>query len=439
MELQEIKDAIGVQWQQLRTELDKQHKDNDALREVKIDKLNDSITALSTKADALEAKLKTEALDREEVERKLNKLRLGSKADDGVDPVVETKSFNDYRRSFSNGRPVNDMTSEEYGQYKSAFIKVLRDGNERNLDDVERKALTAGTDSEGGYLLPATTVGRVVARIFELSPIRQIANVQPISTNAIEGVLDNDEAGYGWVSETGARTVTTSPALGKWRIEANEMYAAPIATQTLLDDAAVDVESWLGMKVADRFARVEGAAFINGTGVGQPRGFATYTNVATGDATRTWGSIEYIPTGASADFHTTQGDPLFTLIQAMKTGYTQNATWVTSREIVAKIRKFKTTTTLDYVWQPGLQMGTPDRLLGYPVFIAQDMPALAANSYSMAFGDFREAYTVVDRMGMRTLRDPYTNKPYVIFYCTARVGGGVLNFEAIKLIKFAAS
>jgi HK97 family phage major capsid protein len=198
----------------------------------------------------------------------------------------------------------------------------------------------------------------------------------------------------------------------------------------------VDVESWLAMKVADKFARVEGAAFINGNGVGQPRGFASYTTAATADGSRAWGTLEHVVTGASGAFHTTQADPLFTLIGAFKSAYLQNARWVTTREVIAAIRKFKTTTTAEYIWQPGLQQGQPQVILGYPVVIAQDMPALAANSLSMALGDFSEGYTVVDRQGIRTLRDPYTNKPYVVFYSTKRVGGAVVNFEAIKFIKF---
>ena len=205
----------------------------------------------------------------------------------------------------------------------------------------------------------------------------------------------------------------------------------------LLDDAAVDIEAWLAAKVANKFGRVEGSAFINGNGVTQPRGFATYTNVATADATRAWGQLEMIKTGVSSDFAATlPGDILFSLIQAMKTAYLANAQWCTTREVIAKIRKFKEATTNAYMWQPGLAKGTPDTLLGYPITMAQDVPALAASSMSMWFGDFAEAYQIVDRMGMRTIRDNLTDKPNVQFYTTKRTGGGVVNFEALKGIQF---
>lgn len=395
---------------------------NDPQREEKLAKISARLDELQAQSD--------------ELAKKANRPSAGEEKA-AQDAQAETKSFNDYRRSFATG-PVADVSADEYTAYKNAFWNLARKGSVDRLSDVERKALQAGVDSDGGYLLPTPTVGRTVSRIWELSPIRQIANVQTISTAALEGVLDNDEASYGWVSETGARTETNTPTVGKYRLEAHEMYASPKATQTLLDDAAVDVESWLAGKVADKFARVEGAAFINGTGVGQPRGFATYTTAATADASRTWGQLEHVVTGANGDFHTTTADPLFSLIAAFKSGYLQGASWVTTREVIAKIRKFKTSTTNEYLWQPGLQLGQPSTLLGYPIVIAQDMPALSTNSLSMALGNFKEGYTIVDRQGIRTLRDPYTSKPYVIFYSTKRVGGGVVNFEAIKFIKFAA-
>jgi len=217
------------------------------------------------------------------------------------------------------------------------------------------------------------------------------------------------------------------------------MYANPKTSQTLLDDSAVDVEAWLAAKVANKFARVEGAAFINGNGVNQPRGFASgYTLVATGDSTRTWGQIEKVKSGTNGGFGSgaTAPDCLFSLIQAFKTAYLNNARWVTTREVIAAIRKLKEATTNAYIWQPGLQKGTPDSLLGYPIVMAQDIPALATGSASLWFGDWSEAYQIVDRQGMRTIRDNLTDKPNVQFYTTKRVGGGVVNYEAIKAITF---
>src|SRR5574337_373403 len=184
----------------------------------------------------------------------------------------------------SKGRSIPaEVSVDAYTQYKSAFYSLVRHGDIERLSADERKALSAGSDPDGGYLLPTPTVGRMVKRVYEQSTMRQLANVLTISTDALEGIVDNDEADAGWVSEMGARNDTDTPQVGKYRIEAHEMYAQPKVTQKLTDDAATDVEAWLADKVADKFARVEGNAFWNGNGVGQPRGLAAYTTAATGD------------------------------------------------------------------------------------------------------------------------------------------------------------
>ncbi len=428
LEVKNLLDKQGQAWEEFK-------KTNDELIKAKAD--GKAVADLETKLDKIGKDLDKMSSMRDEIDAlTLKSQRPSADAEDPKTLAQELKAFNIHRKSFANA-PVADVSLEEYTAYKSAYWKLARKGNPDMLSDGERKAMQAGSDSDGGYLLPTPTVGRVVSRIFELSPIRQLADVQTISTDALEGVLDNDESSYGWVSETGTRSDTTTPQVGKYRIEAFEMYAMPNATQKLLDDAAVDIEAWLAGKVSNKFARVEGAAFINGTGVGQPRGFATYATAQTDDSSRPWGTIQTIKTGVSSDFAaSTPADILFDLIQAFKSAYLQSASFVTRREVIAKIRKFKESTTNAYIWQPGLQQGQPDRLLGYPVTIAQDIPALASGSLSLWLGDWKEAYTIVDRQGIRTLRDPYTNKPYVRFYSTKRVGGGVLNFEALKAIQF---
>lgn len=430
-EIAELVRKQGTAWEEYK-------QANDALVKAKaegkaVSDLEAKVAAISADLDKI-GELKDAVA---ELEKKANRPDFAA-GDKDRNFGEEVKQFNIARKAFDVSSAGTPITVDEYKNYHSGFFNLMRKGNVELLSDAERKAMVAGDDSNGGYLLPPTTVGRAVARIFELSPIRAIAGVQPISTDAMEGVYDNDEAAYGWVGETGSRSDTNTPTLGKYRIEAHECYAAPKASQKLIDDSAVDIENWLAMKVADKFARGEGEKFVAGTGVAQPRGFTTYTTAATGDATRTWGEMEHVVTGANGAFHTTQADPLFDLIGAFKPGYLANARWVTRREVITAIRKFKTTTTLEYIWQPGLQVGQPDRLLGYPIVIAQDMPTIATGSLSMAFGDFREGYQIVDRVGIRTLRDPYTSKPYVIFYSTKRVGGAVLNFEAIKFIKFSA-
>jgi HK97 family phage major capsid protein len=287
-------------------------------------------------------------------------------------------------------------------------------------------------------MLPASTVGRTVAKIYEQSSMRRICSVQTISGNDIEGMVDNDEADAGWVSELGTRSETGTPQVGKWRIEAFEMYAMPKISQRILDDAATDLEGWLANKIADKFARTEGDAFINGIGAGKPRGLFTYTTAATADSSRAWGQFEHVKTGANGDFHTTKADPIQDLIGAFKDQYLQNASFLTRREVRTKIRKMKEATSDRYLWEPSLQMGQPDRLLGYPVVIDQYVPTLGTGSLSLAFGDFKEAFLIVDRLGIRTLRDPYTAKPYITYYSTKRVGSGALNYEAVKFLSFAS-
>ena len=340
--------------------------------------------------------------------------------------------------SLGGGSETRGLSDDEVA-HRKAFDLFLRKGIDTDLSALERKAMSVGSDPDGGYLVPIDESGRFVTIMRETSPIRGLASVQSISTDALEGLRDNADAGAGWVAETGTRSESTSPSLGKWRIPAMEMYAEPRATQTFLDDASVDAGAWLEAKIADRLARLENTAFVTGTGVGQPRGFASYTTAATADASRAWGVPEHVVSGASADFAASApADKLFDLIAAFKPNYLagDGVAFATTREVVAKIRKFKDGQG-QYLWSPGLQQGQPQRLLDFPLVMMQDMAALAANSLSLALASFREGYQIVDRVGVRILRDPYTAKPYVKFYATKRVGGDIVNFEAVKFIKFS--
>ncbi len=410
---------------------------------------------LKAKADGkafgdLEAKVKTlgDELDKlddiktaiEELQKKANRPQNDSEVKSAADLAEEVKSFNIMLRADfqSKGKPApSEVDAKGYTEYKSAFFKVMTGTPLDNLSSDERKAMSAGSDPDGGYLLPPSTVGRMVSKLYEQSTMRQLATVQTISTDKLEGIVDNNEADAGWVSELGTRSDTTTPTVGKYEIGAHEMYAMPKASQKILDDAATNVEAWLAGKVADKFARVEGAGFTTGTGVGQPRGLFSYTTAATGDDSRAWGQFEHVVTGANGAFHTTKADPLQDLIGAFKDQYLNGASWLMRRELRTDIRKMKEATSDRYLWEPSLQMGQPDRLLGYPARVDQYVPAKATGSLSLAFGNFAEAYTIVDRMGIRTLRDPYTAKPYVVFYSTKRTGGGAVNFEAVKFLKLS--
>ncbi len=436
-EIIEIKGLIerqGQAWEEFK-------KTNDELMKAKAD--GKAVADLETKLAKISADMDQLAELKAEFDKFVTaSQRPGNSGEEKAKLEEECKSWNAMLRADfqSKGRPVPaDISVDQYTQYKSAFFNLIRHGDIERLSADERKAMSAGSDPDGGYLLPAPTVGRMVKRVWEQSIMRQIASVQSISTDSLEGIVDNDEADAGWVSEIGTRNDTDTPQVGKYRIEAHEMYAQPKVTQKLIDDAATDVEAWLADKVADKFARIEGAAFWNGNGVGQPRGLASYPTAATTDDTRPWGTFEHVNTGASGDFHTTKADPLQDLLGSFKDQYLQGASFVMRREVRTKIRKMKEATSDRYLWEPSLQAGQPDRLLGYPTRIDQYMPALASGSLSLAFGDFKEAYTIVDRIGVRTLRDPYTAKPYIRFYSTKRTGGGAINFEAVKFLRFASS
>lgn len=376
----------------------------------------------------------------DDLQKKAGRPQNDSEAKAAADLATEVKQFNLMLRADfqSKGKPAPaEVDVKGYTEYKNAFFKVMTGTPMNSLSGDEQKAMSAGSDPDGGYLLPPSTVGRMVSKLYEQSTMRQLATVQGISTDKLEGIVDNNEADAGWVSELGTRSDTNTPQVGKYEIQAHEMYAMPKASQKILDDAATDVEGWLAGKVADKFARVEGAGFTTGTGVGQPRGLFAYGTAATGDDTRAWGTFEHVVTGANGDFTTTKADPLQDLLGAFKDQYLQNATWMMRREVRTKIRKMKEATSDRYLWEPSLQAGQPDRLLGYPARVDQYVPAIGTGSLSLAFGDIREAYTIIDRMGIRTLRDPYTAKPYVVFYSTKRTGGGAVNFEAVKFLKFS--
>jgi HK97 family phage major capsid protein len=328
--------------------------------------------------------------------------------------------------------------------HEKAFQNYLRRGRDDDLRAMQdyatgEKTASVGSDADGGYFVTPDMGGRMVQKIFETSPIREDAAVITISTDALEGVLDNDDSvTCGWVGEQQARPATGTPKTAKWRIPVFEMYAMPETTQQLLDDAAVDVEGWLSGKVTEKMVRTENTAFFTGDGVTKPRGVLTYTTAATGDATRAWGQLEHVATGASGAFGASPAgsDKLIDLLHKMKTAYRTGAKWYMSRATLGAVRQLKTTDGT-YVWLPSMLAAQPSTLLGFPVREMEDMPAMAANSLSIMFGNLALGYQIVDRQGFRVLRDPFTNKPYVRFYTTRRVGGDVLHFEAIKFLKFA--
>ncbi|MCO5129854.1 MAG: phage major capsid protein [Xanthobacteraceae bacterium] len=332
------------------------------------------------------------------------------------------------------GKPATDTAARER---KSAFDAYLRGGEAGALRALETKAMSAGSDADGGYLVPPELEHEIGRRLSGISPIRGLASVREISGGVYKKPFMTAGPATGWVGETEARPQTASATLDALSFPAMELYAMPAATAALLDDAAVNIDEWIAAEVELTFAVQEGAAFVNGNGTNKPKGFLQYDTVA--NASWVWGKLGYVASGAAGAFAASNpSDALIDLIYALKAGYRQNAAFVMNRKTQAAIRKFKDTGG-GYLWQPPAQAGGRASLMTFPLVEAEDMPDVAANSLSVAFGDFRRGYLIVDRLGVRVLRDPYSAKPYVLFYITKRVGGGVQNFDAIKLMKFAAS
>lgn len=328
-------------------------------------------------------------------------------------------------------RPGADAPKEDKAaEYRGLVDKFFRKG-EGKLSDVELKTLSAGSDPDGGYLIMPEQKPGMVEKQRESSPMRAVASVQGISQDSLEVFYDLDEAGSGWVSETGARTATSTPQFKKRVILAHELYANIPATQKILDDAMINVEQWLINKANEKFARDEATAFFSGNGVGKPRGILTYSSGTTG-----FEDIQQVVSGSAALISDSNGqiNGLMDLYYSLKSNYKANASWMMNRLTVGEVRKLKDANK-QYIWAPGIVAGAPDTLLGKPIYEANDMEAVGANALPIAFGDFRQGYQIVDRFGVRVLRDPYTSKPNVLFYMTKRVGGDVVDFEAIKLLK----
>ena len=328
------------------------------------------------------------------------------------------------QRAGTAGTEVKGGQSEEQKLAKQAFRKFMAKGAEK-LSVEEVKALSVGSDPDGGYLVLPEMSSEIVKKVYESSPMRQLASVATISSDQLEIIEDLDEVDASWVGETAARSETDTAQLKKIVIAVHELYAKPKATQKLLDDAMLNVEAWLAEKVADKFARSEATAFISGDGVGKPRGILSYA------AGTSFQQIEQIVSGSASAI---TADGLISLSYALKAAYKTGAAFMLKRATVAAVRKLKDSQN-QYLWQPSLQLGQPDMLLGFPMYEADDMQAEGANNLPIAFGNFKAGYQIVDRFGIRVLRDPFSSKPNVEFYTTKRVGGDVKNFEAIKLLK----
>ncbi len=367
------------------------------------------------------------------IERQRADVLLEEKVDRIDRALTEQKSLIE-RAALAGRRPTLGGDPAE-SEHKSAWSSYLRRGDIAALGQFEAKALSVGVSADGGYIAPAELDRLIESRLRAASPMREIAGVRTTSANLFRKPISLTQSGSGWAAETGARTETTSPTLALLDFPTAELYANLAATQALLDDAFVNLEEWIAGEVEDAFSAQERAVFVNGDGVNKPKGFLNYTMVA--DASHVWGQIGYIATGVAGAFAASAPvDKIIDLVYAPKAQFRQNGRFTMNRKTVSAVRKLKDASG-QYIWEPNDRGGAT--LLGYPVTELEDMPDIAASSNSIAFGDFQRGYLIVDRAGVRVLRDPFSNKPYVMFYVTKRVGGGVQNFDAIKVLRFAVS
>lgn len=396
-----------------------------------------AITGLGLRADASDPKAMIAALQSAfEDFKKTHEEKLNSKADVVLDEKVQRidaavgnfqaaiDEMNAKLAAASIGSGViGDMPATD-PEYVKSFKAHMRKG------DVNA-AMQKGTAADGGYLAPVEWDRTITDKLKLVSPIRRYATVQNISTAGFKKMFNDRAIGSGWVGETAARPATSTPQISQLDFIPGEIYANPAATQQLLDDAAVDIEQWLANEVETEFARQEGIAFVAGDGTNKPHGFLTYAEGGTAAARHPFGAIEVVDSGAAAAF---TSDAIVDLVYALPAMYAANARFFANRLSFASLRKLKDGQG-NYLWQPSFQAGQPSTLAGTELVDVPDMPAAAAGNLALAYGDMAETYLVVDRIGIRILRDPYTNKPFVHFYTTKRVGGGVKNPDAMKLMR----
>ena len=342
----------------------------------------------------------------------------------------------DRKSMIAGARPALATAASVEAPHQKAFEAYLRSGDDDALRglEMEGKSMSTAVAADGGYLVDPQTSASVQSTLAATASIRAIANVVNVEATTYDVLIDHTEMGAGWATETASTSETGTPQIDRISIPLHELSALPKASQRLLDDSAFDIEGWLAGRIADKFARSEASAFINGDGIDKPQGFLTVPSVD--NDVWAWGNLGYVVSGADGDF--ASADALIDLVYALGAEYRANGAFVMNSKTAGAVRKLKDNDGR-FLWSDGLVAGEPARLLGYPVLIAEDMPDIATDSMAIAFGDFNAGYTVAERPDLRVLRDPFSAKPHVLFYATKRVGGAVSDYAAIKLLKFGTA
>ena len=375
-----------------------------------------------------------------------------ARMDAAIDNMGEVKSkleAMETRMSRPGAYGEGESTSREAAEYKGAFLNWMRSPTDQDRQqkvtaaqrNLETRAADARTTvgASGGFALPEE-IERTIARLgVDMSPIRSLATVRTVGTPDYKELIDVNGAAFEWIGETDTRNQTNTPDLAEIAPTFGMASAKPQATEESLDDLFFDVENWLIQSAAEAIYAGEGAAFVSGNGTKKPKGFlAGPAPLSTADSSRAFGTLQYIASAQAAAMPTSP-DVFFDMIYSLRARYRANATWVTSKAVLATIRKYKEATTNAYMWQPALTAGQPSSFAGFPIVEAEDMPAVGAGTFPLAFGDFREGYLICDRVGMRMTRDEITTPGYVKFYIRKRIGGKIRNSQAIKVLKIAAA
>ncbi|WP_267388686.1 phage major capsid protein [Sphingomonas sp. GC_Shp_3] len=421
VEVKQAVETLGKTFEEFKTKNDErlkqaEKKGEDAVTKDEVEKLNKGI-------DDLKAELKKQL---DGLEAKANRLQLEGTGDGAAEQKAAA--------AFGDLVGKSGYTAAELKDYRADLGNYLR----RN--EVKATTMMVGADPAGGFWVSPDNTGRMVKKLYETTPMRQLANVVSIGTDRLEGPIDNGEGDAAWVGETDARPQTDMSQLGMWAIDVNELYAYPMVTQKLLEDAKIDIEAWVSDKSVMKFGRKENTAFVNGDGNKKPKGFLQYSSTADDDAARKWGFLQYIATGAANGFaNANPADCFIDLIFSLKAGYRQGAGFMTARKSLGAVRKLKDGQG-NYLVDLRLRDGAlVESIFGFGVTDGEDMPQIQAAATPFAFGNFAEAYTIVDRLGVSVIRDNITRPGFVKYHMRKRVGGGVVNFEALKLLKVGAN
>lgn len=361
--------------------------------------------------------------------------RVGD-GDNGSEKTAQTKLHKSMGQEISRYlRTGTEVTSEVLDEMHKDMTERSLIGATDQEKEAYTKALTAGSGVDGGYWIMPQRAAKTIQRVFETSPMRLIANIMNTTSDSMEMIIDDDEASSGgWVGETSSRPETGTPKIGILTIPVHEQFAQPKATQKMLDDAGFDVESWVAGKVADKMTRTENTAFIVGDGSQKPRGILDLPAWAVAD-TYERNALERINSGTSGSF---TADGLKTLQNSVIEAYQANAVWAMKRASFAGITTLKDGNGAYLLNPRSLAEGDELRLLGKRVMFMNDIPGVGAGAEAAIYGDFKQGYSIVDRIGFRVIRDNVTQKPYILFYTTKRTGGDVTNFESLKIQKLSA-